>query len=157
MDPGMSASISVAVHNLLDQLERYNLPDLVQYILQMHPDVPSEIVEIVVTTAAAWHVAKKHYTRERYMHSGQEQHQLLVDNVSNAMFRWFSGFSNRTGDRMKFSESDELLKDPRGRSRYTETKSLEMIPFYQIPNQSDLSTLSRNSESIREILDHDEI
>jgi hypothetical protein len=117
MDSGMVAFISVAVRNLLEH-EKYNLPDLAHCVCEMHPIIPDEIVEIVVVTAAAAarHVAKKHYARERYLNSGQDYHQVLVVNVSNAKFRWFPGFSSRTSERMKISEPDHVVKDPRNRS-----------------------------------------
>jgi len=96
INPGVASSITVAVHNLLDQHDRYNMIELTTYLQDCHPDVLQEIGEVIVLSAgaAAWHVAKKFYSREKYIHFSNTSHQEMVDQVSNSMLRWFSGFSN---------------------------------------------------------------
>jgi len=96
IEPGVASSIMVAVHGLLEQHDRYNVTELTQYLKEQHPDVPSEYTQLIVLSAgaAAWHVAKRFYTRERYLNSVTASHQELVENVSNSMLRWFSGFSS---------------------------------------------------------------
>lgn len=48
IDPAVASSITVAVHNLLDQHDRYNVIELTKYLQTYHPDVPKEICEILV-------------------------------------------------------------------------------------------------------------
>ena len=108
VDPGLAAVVNVAVHAILEQHERYSVPELRQFVIENYPDVPSELIEhtILVASSAAWYVAGKFHLRESLIHSSQKHHQTQVDKISRSMLSWFTGFRNmKPQDAMKINNT----------------------------------------------------
>jgi hypothetical protein len=93
VDPIVSSVISTAVHDLLEQHDIYNLPQLTEYVVHNHEDVPGSLRQeiIIAATSAAWYVAKMYFTREKYLHSSKMNHHDSAEAVAGSMLHWFTG------------------------------------------------------------------
>jgi len=87
LDPAMSMTVSVAVQEILEQHDAYDVKNLCQFIRKRHAEIPEIAIPYVVTaaTSAAWHVAKLFHVRERYMNSSDQQHQQLAENIARSL------------------------------------------------------------------------
>jgi len=156
IDPGIAAILNVVVHAILEQHERYSVPELRQFVIENYPDVPDELIEntILVASSAAWYVAGKFHLRESLIHSTQKHHQVQVDKISRSMLSWFTGFRNvKTHDTTKVISLETTSSDIQLTSTGAESSQSKIEKRKQMTSRQTVeSGISVDNNKIVEML-----